>query len=144
MERNGMGLVVLVGLGAFALGAMMAGGAGAAAAGTGAAAAGAVLWPFFFLFKLAFFVLLFGFVGRMFWRGGWGPPGRRSGPWGAPWDRHDRSDYAKRSEADDGDDEPAKKAEDRFEDWHLMAHARMEVDRLAPEPADDDEAVDRS
>jgi hypothetical protein len=148
MHRTGIGHVALVGLGAFVLGAMMFGGAATA----GAAPAGAaVLWPFFVLLKLAVFLLLFGFIARMFWGRGWdgrhdhhGARGRRDwdGPWTPPWAEGPRPGHRDRD--DDRDDEggygqdPRAWFEQRVEDWHLKAHARMDIDRLVPDPTKDD------
>jgi hypothetical protein len=150
MQRSGIAPVALIGLGAFVLGAMMFGGAATA----GAASAGAaVMWPFFALFKLVFFFLLFGFIARTFWGRGWdrrqhhhGPRGRRAwdGPWAPPWaDGPRRGD---RGDDDDGDDGPGQDPsawfEQRMEDWHLKAHARMDIDRLVPDPTKDDPDAD--
>lgn len=148
MQRSGIGPVALVGVGAFMLGAMMFGGAATA----GAASAGAaVLWPFFALFKLVFFFLLFGFLARTFWGRGWdrryhhhGSRERREwdGPWAPPWaqgprrgDRGDPDD----DESDAPGQDPRAWFEQRVEDWHLKAHARMDIDRLVPDPTKDAE-----
>lgn len=85
-----------------------------------------------FIFKVALFFMLFGlfarFVGRRarhwddgdVWkerwqeqRGGWSPPQRPSQTSG-------RSESSRPS------------AEDRFEEWHRLAHARQEVDDHVP------------
>lgn len=148
MERKGIGPLVLGGIALFVLGAMMFGGAATAGAGAGAAAAGAwALWPFFFLFKLVFFFLLFGFIARAFWRGGgpWGRRGPRSGvpgwrgpgAWG-PWARGEDEEDEEAAHGH-GDRPPASRPQDRFEDWHLKAHARMDIDREVPDPTRDDD-----
>jgi hypothetical protein len=151
MYRSGFAPVALIGFGAFALGAMMFGGAATAGAATIGAA---VLWPFFMLLKLAFFFLLFGFVARAFWGRGPGRHGYRhgphrgygpgrsgwygDGPWAPPW-----SDDRHRDDADVTDDrsdvrDPRAWFEQRAEDWHLKAHARMDIDREVPDPTRDD------
>jgi uncharacterized membrane protein YhaH (DUF805 family) len=65
------------------------------------------------LFKLALVAVFLGFVfgGRRRWHG----HGRR---WERRWERPEP---------------PRQSAEDRFEEWHRMAHARDEVDSWAPE-----------
>jgi hypothetical protein len=145
MQRSGIAPIALVGFGAFVLGAMMFGGAATAGAATAGAA---VMWPFFALFKLVFFFLLFGFIARAFWGRGWdrrhlhGSGGRRDwdGPWAPPWAEGPRRD---RRDSDDEDDAPGQDPrvwfEQRVEDWHLKAHARMDIDRLVPDPTKDDE-----
>jgi len=147
MQRSGIGPVALVGVGAFMLGAMMFGGVA-----TAASAGAAVLWPFFALFKLVFFFLLFGFLARTFWGRGWDRPyhhhGSRErrewdGPWARPWAGRPRRDHGDR-DADRDDDgghaeDPRAWFEQRVEDWHLKAHARMDIDRLVPDPTKDDE-----
>jgi hypothetical protein len=150
MGRSGYAPVALIGFGAFVLGAMMFSGA----ATVGAASVGAaVMWPFFMLFKLVFFFLLFGFIARAFWGRGSGRhthrhgahrgygPGRSgwygSGPWAPPW-----SDDPRRGDTDDEHDrdgrDPRAWFEQRAEDWHLKAHARMDIDREFPDPTRDD------
>jgi hypothetical protein len=145
MYRSGFAPVALVGFGAFMLGAMLFGGAA-----TAAAAGAAIMWPFFMLFKLVFFFLLFGFIARMFWGRGWDrrthhhDPRRQhdwTGPWGPPWMAGSRR--GDRDAGDDRDDESAQDPrawfEQRAEDWHLKAHARMDIDRLVPDPTKDDD-----
>lgn len=80
--------------------------------GAGAAGIGALfLLPIIFL-KLTFFLFLFGFVGRHFYRGP-----RRPGDWSEPrWQWRARPEPRSPSN------------EERFEEWHRMAHAREEVD----------------
>lgn len=147
MQRSGFAPIALVGLGAFMLGAMLFGGAATAGAATAGAA---VMWPIFALFKLVFFFLLFGFIARMFWGRGWdrrhhhGPGARRDwdGPWAPPWAEGPRR--GGRRDDDDEDDAPGHDPrawfEQRVEDWHLKAHARMDIDRLIPDPTKDDES----
>ncbi|MDJ0925598.1 MAG: hypothetical protein QNJ77_13650 [Acidimicrobiia bacterium] len=83
--------------------------------GTSAATTGAgllLLFPLLLLAKIAFFVMLFAFVGRGFARRG---PSR---DWPG-WDRWERP-RARRGDR--------KSNEDDFEEWHRMAHAKEEVD----------------
>ncbi len=78
----------------------------------GGAAAGGLAALLFFpilLLKLAFFVMVLGFIGRRI--GGW------DGGWEAP--RHHRRPRPR---------EPRRSGEERFDEWHRMAHAREEVD----------------
>lgn len=65
------------------------------------------------LVKLAFFLMLFGFVGRQF-------VGRRPS-----WNR-DYPGWVGRSRP--RPEQPPAEREERFEEWHRMAHAREEVD----------------
>ena len=81
--------------------------------GVGAAGLGALFLLPLLLLKLAFFMFLFGFVGRRFWYRG----PRRSWDWAEPrWQGRSRPEPRGPS------------GEDRFEEWHRMAHAREEVD----------------
>ena len=132
MRRSPFAMFLMVGFGLL-LGAAIFG---------GIESVGAVLAaPFIvlgFIFKVALFFLLFGlfarFVGRRagrhwedgeVWkerwqaqRGEWSPPqGRRSS----------RPSRPSRPETSSG---PS--AEDRFEEWHRLAHARQEVDDHVP------------
>ncbi len=138
MERSGIGPMILVGFGMFMLGAMAFGGAASA----GAASAGAVaLWPVFALFKLVFFLLLFGFVARMFWGRGFDRRARQHGwrgpgPWGPP--RGEREWRENRNDDEESENDPRAWFEQRVEDWHLKAHARMDIDRLVPDPTRED------
>ena len=70
--------------------------------------------PILFL-KFMFVMFLFGFVGRRFWYSGRRP----SAGWGEPpWRGRSRPQA-----------EPSRPSgEERFEEWHRMAHAREEVD----------------
>lgn len=144
MERSGFAPVAIVGLGAFMLGAVLFGGAATAGAATAGAA---VMWPFFALVNVLV-VLLVGFIARAFWGRGWdrrphhggprGPYGRHGwpGPWAPP-----RAEPQRRGDRDDDDDETAQDPrawfEQRAEDWHLKAHARMDIDGLVPDPTRD-------
>ncbi len=103
---------VIAMLAAFGLGALIFGGNAATAAGL------VLLAPLFFIFKVMLFFLLFGAISSAMWRGGRGPGPRR---WAAHhgWHEADRSRSAERSTPSE---------EDRFEEWHRMAHAREEVD----------------
>lgn len=136
MERSGFAPVGLIALGAFMLGALMFGGAATAGA--------AVMWPFFALFKVVLLFLLIGFIARAFRGRGWdrrpyrgAPDGRRD--WPGPW-----AERPQRSERDGDEDDAARDPrawfEQRAEDWHLKAHARMDIDRLVPDPTRDDAA----
>ena len=87
---------------------LFSGGVSSAATGVGFL----FLLPLLLLAKVLFFIVLFGFVGRGF--------ARRSpstNEW--PWSRRQQSD-GKRGET--------RSPEDKFEEWHRMAHAREEVD----------------
>jgi hypothetical protein len=99
----------------------------------GTAAVGSVLAaPFVvlgFIFKVVLFFLLFGLIARLFAgsarRGGnWSDPRRRSwcGGGRSRWSGHPSSSE------EEGDD----RVNDRFEEWHRMAHARQEVDDHTP------------
>ncbi len=78
--------------------------------GTAAGGFAALLFLPFLLLKIAFFVMVLGFIGRRF--GGW------DRGWDAP--RHHRHRRPR---------EPRPSDEERFDEWHRMAHAREEVDR---------------
>jgi hypothetical protein len=98
--------LVIGGLAIFGLVSLFSSGTSAAAAGAGAI----LLAPLLLFAKVAFFMFLFGMVGRGFghhapWRTGRRPyPGRRQDP---------STDAV--TEAD-------------FEEWHRLRHARDEVD----------------
>jgi hypothetical protein len=106
---------MLAGIG---IGALLFGGAGSAG-----------LWllaaiPLFIFFKIALFGLIFGaFVGRG--AGEW----RRSG-YGPPW-MPERPSRVRRNRSDQAE---ASSGNERFEEWHRMAHARDEVESWAPKP----------
>ena len=70
------------------------------------------LFPLLLLAKVFLLMMLFGMIGRGFGRR---DPSRSEMPWGR-W----RRPQTKRS------DQPSR--EDRFEEWHRMAHAKEEVD----------------
>ena len=119
-RRSPFRLMLMVGLGVL-LGAALFG---------GAEAAGAVLAaPFVilgFVFKVALFFLLFGFVAKVF-GGKHHQHGHR-----ARWEseaREWRRRYGEETEEDLRDS-------DRFDEWHRMAHARREVDEHTP-PVED-------
>lgn len=72
-----------------------------------------LLLPFLF-FKVALFMMFFGFIGRRMYAG------RRMWEWDEPrWQGRSRPRRESRESRSD---------EDRFEEWHRMAHAREEVD----------------
>ena len=97
---------VFVILAIFGLVSLLSGAVGTVAAGIGGLALLSLL-----AFKLFFFLAIFGFIGRRMWGWNHGPRRPRPGPWGRP-----------REEA------PQPSAEEKFEDWHRLAHAREEVD----------------
>ncbi len=78
--------------------------------GTAAGGLAALLFFPILLLKLAFFVMVLGFIGR------------RMGGWGGDWPGH-RHRPRRRPR------EPQPSDENRFDEWHRMAHAREEVDR---------------
>lgn len=104
--------------------ALLTGGVSAAAVGTGL-----LVFPLLIVAKIAFFVLLFGAFGRMFWHRSRSFGDGTYPEWG--WGRNPR---ARRSETE------RKSAEQSFEEWHRMAHAREEVDSWAPPIRNDDNA----
>lgn len=94
---------------------LFAGGVSGAAAGAGFL----LLLPLFFLAKILFFVVLFGFIGRGF---------ARRGPYYGPrWSGRPRVEH---------DERPNRDAD--FEAWHRMAHAKEEVDSWVPDNDDDE------
>lgn len=99
-------------LAAFGLGALIFGGNAATATGL------LLLAPLFFIFKVMLFFMLFGVISSAMWRGG---GGRGPRPWARQhgWDRERGSGGTQRTMPTE---------EDRFEEWHRMAHAREEVD----------------
>lgn len=118
-RRSPFRLLLLVGLGVL-LGAALFGGSEAAGA-----VIAAPLVIFGFMFKVALFLLLFGFLAKAF-----GGRHREHG---------DRSRWA--SEARDwqrrhGGEFEARRESNDFEEWHRMAHARQEVDEHTP-PVED-------
>lgn len=71
-----------------------------------------LLAPLFFIFKIMFFVMIFGMFKYGF---GHARHGHAYGPWG--W-------RPRRTES--RDETPSQK--DKFEEWHNLQHARQEVD----------------
>ncbi len=86
------------------------------AAAAGAAIGGAMLFLPILFFKVVLFVMLFGFFGRM----ATGSSRHRGWGWPHGWSQTPASAS---SQSD----------EDRFDEWHRMAHARDEVDSWTPE-----------
>lgn len=128
MRRSPFGMILMVGFGVL-LGAALFGGS--------AAVGGLVAAPFMvlgFLFKVALLVMLFGLAASFF--AGFG--GRRNKGWSRPsrerWSQEARKHWHGQSESPPG--EPHRSTDDRFEEWHRMAHARKEVDDHVP-PVDD-------
>lgn len=76
-----------------------------------------LLVPIFLFVKVMFFFMLFRFAGRMFRSGG-----RSPWAWGGP---------RRRPRPKNEDSGPS--SEEKFEDWHRLAHARDEVDSWVPE-----------
>lgn len=68
------------------------------------------------MLKLAFFMMLFGFIGRRVVHS------RRMWEWDEPRWRGRSRPRGRREEV------PTRSDEDKFEEWHRMAHAREEVD----------------
>ena len=83
--------------------------------GSGVAWIGALFLLPLLILKLAFVLMMFGFIGRRL-------AGRR-----ASWD-WDEPRWVGRSRPARRRPEPSAGREDRFEEWHRMAHAREEVD----------------
>ena len=111
----------LVFLAAVGLASLLFGGGGG-----GAGLGFLLLFPLLILVKVMFIAMLFGFFGHRAWRGGrpgWGgPAGWRRPDWPRPEGRRGRNEPTRPS------------PEDRFDEWHRMAHAREEVDSWVPEP----------
>jgi hypothetical protein len=82
-----------------------------------------LLFPLLVMVKVMFLAMVFGF-GHRAWQSG--RPG-----WGGPvgWRRPERREHR------DGPTRPS--PEDRFDEWHRMAHAREEVDSWVPEERPD-------
>ncbi len=123
-RRSPFGMILMVGFGVL-LGAALFGGS--------EAVGGLVAAPFLvfgFLFKVALFVMLFGFVARMFA----GSSGRRGKGWSGPSHRWWTEEARKRwhGQSEPSSHEPDQSKNDRFEEWHRMAHARQEVDDHVP------------
>ena len=117
-------LIVAV-LVAFGLGALIFGGVETAGAGLGLL----LLAPLIFFFKVVLFVVLFGLFSRVFW----GRGRAKDGPGASGRHRHHGCFDRRWSES--GDAEQRQSADDRFEDWHRMAHAREEVESWTPDDA---------
>ncbi len=83
--------------------------------GSGVAWIGALFLLPLLILKVAFVLMLFGFIGRRM-------TGRRPG-----WNS-DEPRWVGRSRPSRWRPEPSEPREDRFEEWHRMAHAREEVD----------------
>ncbi len=88
-----------------------------------------VLAPFFFIAKVVFFMMMFGFFARAFGHGS--PRGRVGygrhagyGPWA--WKQQWMSEG--RPPTRYGSDEDGTSTKEDFEAWHRMSHAREEVD----------------
>jgi hypothetical protein len=122
MRRSPFGVLLLVGIGLM-LGAALFG--GVEAVGSVLAAPLVVLG---FLFKIILFFLLFGLIARLF-----AGSARRDMNWAGPrrgtWCGGARSTWTgHRSSEGDVDED----VDNRFEEWHRMAHARQEVDDHTP------------
>jgi len=83
--------------------------------GTSVAWIGAIFLLPLLLLKVAFVLMMFGFIGRRL-------AGKRGG-----WDWHE-SRWEGRPRPGRRRPEPSANREERFEEWHRMAHARDEVD----------------
>lgn len=111
MARMGIFRILPLILAVVVISSLISNGAEVAAVGLGAL----LLVPFI-LFKVFLVFMVFGFMGRAFSR-----RGHHRRPWdGQGWDPQTTDDTRPTEE-------------DKFEDWHRMAHAREEVDRWAPE-----------
>lgn len=127
MRRRGpFGVLLMLGFGLL-LGAALFGGAGAV--GSVVAAPFLVLG---FMFKIVLFFMLFGLIAKMF--AGSAGRGRRSRNWSGPrqewWSEEARSRWPGHTES--SENPRGKSQDDRFEEWHRMAHARQEVDDHTP------------
>lgn len=88
-----------------------------------------------FVFKVLFFVFMFGLVARALGKSmgqAQGDASQRHG--GPPWMRHGCHPGSGANR--EGSDEHRASRSERFEEWHRMAHAREEVDDYAP-PVED-------
>ncbi len=123
MRRSPFGVLLLLGIGLM-LGAALFG--GTAAIGSVLAAPFVVLG---FMFKVVLFFMLFGLIAKLF-----AGSARRSRNWSDPrreaWCGGGRSRWSGHHSA--SEDDEADRADDRFEEWHRMAHARQEVDDHTP------------
>lgn len=122
--------LVVAGLAVFGLVTLFSSAAGAAV-GIGAL----LLVPLFIIMKIAFFMLLFGFIARGFANRGYQRRGRSwMSDWTDDWE-NEWSDWRARRQRPSGSRarwERRRRTEpsegDRFEEWHRMAHAKKEVD----------------
>ncbi|MBT8200008.1 MAG: hypothetical protein KJO36_05770 [Acidimicrobiia bacterium] len=87
-----------------------------------------VLAPFFFIAKVVFFMMMFGFFARALGhRGHIGRAyGREAGYGPRSWKYQWMSEGRRPTRY--GSDEDSSSAKDEFEAWHRMSHAREEVD----------------
>lgn len=116
--------IVLVVLAVIGLSTVLGGAGTAGLAGIGVLGVMALL-----AVKVLFFMMLFAFIGKMFWHGGRDPGYRRSPGFGRP------SGFRSRPRREPAEPEPA--PEDRFDEWHRMAHAKEEVDSWVSDLPDD-------
>jgi len=130
LRRSPFGLFLIVGIGVLL---------GAALFGSSDAAVGLMAAPLLvlgFLFKIVLFFMLFGLIAKLV--AGSAARGPRSWSWSGPsrrwWPEEARSRWQPRTESSDDDDD--KMRNNRFEEWHRMAHARQEVDDHTP-PVED-------
>jgi len=99
-----------------------------------------ILAPFFFIAKVVFFMMMFGFFARAFGHGGRYTPGRDRaaafGNWGdsransRPYGRGPRATHWMQ-QGRAGRWQPESNGpsdEEKFDEWHRMTHARQEVD----------------
>ena len=126
LRRSPIGLLLMVGFGLL-LGAALFG--GTAAVGSVVAAPFVVLG---IMFKIVLFFMLFGLIAKLF-----AGSARRDKNWSGPrhewWSDDARSRWHGRPESSERHGESQ---DDRFEEWHRMAHARQEVDDHTP-PVED-------
>ena len=112
---------------------------GAALFGGAEAVGSLVAAPFIalgFVFKIVLFFILFGLVVRLL--AGTRKRGRQEKNWSGPphewWSDETRSRWPCRGASPQGHED--EKNDNRFEEWHRMAHARQEVDDHTP-PVED-------
>ncbi len=129
-RRSPFGVFILLGVGVL-LGAALFGGPGAVG--------GLVAAPFIVLgvmFKIVLFFMLFGLAARLLaGHGGRGRPGKN---WCSPsqeW-RFDAARPRRATRMGWPASDEGTAHDDRFEEWHRMAHARQEVDDHTP-PVED-------
>lgn len=123
LRRSPIGLFLMVGFGLL-LGAALFG--GTEAVGSVVAAPFVVLG---FMFKIVLFFMLFGLIAKLF-----AGSARRGKNWSGPrhewWSDEARSPWSgRRPTSERGEDA---NQNNRFEEWHRMAHARQEVDDHTP------------